>query len=54
MLYEVITIKKPFCALEEGLIEGALREKLDRECRVRETECYGTGHGHCLFVLTVP
>ena len=47
-------IGKPFCALSEGLIEGVLCEKLGREFRVREIECYGTGHGHCMFEVTVP
>ncbi|WP_255334966.1 V4R domain-containing protein [Methanosarcina sp. KYL-1] len=46
-------IGKPFCAFNEGLIEGILREKLGQEYRVRETECYGTGHGHCLFEITL-
>lgn len=40
---------KPFCALREGLIEGILKEKLGKDYKVLETECYGTGHDHCLF-----
>lgn len=46
-------IGKPFCALKEGIIEGILKEKLGKECRVLETECYGTGHKHCLFEITI-
>ncbi len=45
-------IGKPFCALREGLIEGILKEKLGKEFRVLETECYGTEHDHCLFEIT--
>jgi predicted hydrocarbon binding protein len=46
-------IGKPFCTLKEGIIEGILKEKLDQECRVLEIECYGTGHKHCLFEITL-
>jgi len=46
-------VGKPFCTLKEGIIEGILREKLGTECRVLETECYGTGHEHCLFEITI-
>lgn len=44
---------KPLCALREGIIEGILKEKLGEECGVLETECYGTGHTHCLFEITI-
>ncbi len=44
---------KPFCALREGIIEGVLKEKLGKECGVLEIECYGTGHTHCLFEITI-
>jgi predicted hydrocarbon binding protein len=44
---------KPFCALREGIIEGILKEKLEKECGVMEIECYGTGHAHCLFEITI-
>ena len=46
-------IGKPFCTLREGIIEGILRGKLEKEYRVLETECYGTGHQHCLFKITI-
>lgn len=46
-------IGKPFCTLKEGIIEGILKEKLGVKCSVLETECYGTGHGHCLFEITL-
>ena len=46
-------IGKPFCTLTEGIIEGILKGKLEKEYRVTETECYGSGHKHCLFKITV-
>lgn len=46
-------IGKPFCTLREGIIEGILRGKLEKEYEVLETECYGTGHEHCLFKITI-
>ncbi|WP_292391581.1 V4R domain-containing protein [Methanosarcina sp. UBA5] len=46
-------IGKPFCTLREGIIEGILKGKLDKEYRVTETECYGSGHEHCLFKITI-
>lgn len=45
-------IGKPFCTLREGIIEGILNGKLENEYRVTETECYGSGHEHCLFKIT--
>lgn len=46
-------IGKPFCTLREGLIEGILKGKLGKEYKVLETECYGTGHEHCFFEITL-
>ena len=46
-------IGKPFCTLKVGIIEGILKEKLGENCSVLETECYGTGHEHCLFEITL-
>lgn len=46
-------IGKPFCALREGIIEGILKGKLEMDYKVAETECYGTGHEHCLFNITL-
>lgn len=46
-------IGKPFCSLTEGIIEGILKGKLEKDYRVTETECYGTGHEHCLFKITI-
>jgi predicted hydrocarbon binding protein len=46
-------VGKPVCAFIEGMIEGILNGKLKSECKVNETECYGTGHKHCLFKITI-
>lgn len=46
-------IGKPFCTLKEGIIEGILKEKIGADCSVLEIECYGTGHAHCLFEITL-
>ncbi|MGB9939209.1 V4R domain-containing protein [Methanosarcina sp.] len=47
-------VGKPFCTFREGIIEGILKGKLEKEdCKVIETECYGTGHEHCLFKITI-
>jgi predicted hydrocarbon binding protein len=46
-------IGKPFCTLREGIIEGILKGKLEKDYKVIETECYGTGHKHCLFKITI-
>lgn len=46
-------IGKPFCTLREGIIEGILRGKFEKEYRVTEIECYGSGHEHCLFKITI-
>lgn len=46
-------IGKPFCTLREGIIEGILDGKLEKDYKVTETECYGTGHEHCLFKVTI-
>ncbi|HET8685745.1 MAG TPA: V4R domain-containing protein, partial [Methanosarcina sp.] len=27
--------------------------KLEKDYEVTETECYGTGHEHCLFNITI-
>ncbi len=48
----MLSTGKVLCAFEEGLIEGLLEGKLGKKFRVKETECYGTGHGHCLFTIT--
>lgn len=46
-------IGRPFCTLREGIIEGILKGKLKKEYKVTETECYGSGHEHCLFKITI-
>jgi predicted hydrocarbon binding protein/sugar-specific transcriptional regulator TrmB len=41
------------CTLDEGLIEGIMESKLKVEAHVQEVECYGTGHDHCKFTVTM-
>jgi predicted hydrocarbon binding protein len=41
------------CTLDEGLIEGIMESKLKVEAHVQEVECYGTGHDHCKFTVTL-
>ncbi|MCG2727177.1 MAG: ArsR family transcriptional regulator [Candidatus Methanoperedenaceae archaeon] len=42
---------KTLCSMDEGIIEGVLSSRLKLDCNVRETECNGTGHRHCKFVV---
>ncbi len=44
-------VGKTLCSMDEGIIEGILQSKLQRECRVDEIECYGTGHNNCRFIV---
>lgn len=45
------SVGKTLCTFEEGLLEGILFEKLGLRYTVKEIECYGTGHTHCLFLI---
>lgn len=42
---------KTLCSFDEGLFEGIFSGKLGLDCKMKEIECYGTGHNHCLFVM---
>ncbi|MCX9014082.1 MAG: ArsR family transcriptional regulator [Candidatus Methanoperedens sp.] len=44
-------IGKTLCSMDEGIMEGLLSNKLGVDYNVQETECYGTGFGHCTFVI---
>ncbi len=44
-------IGKTVCSMDEGIIEGVISSKLKQDCNVKETECNGTGHHHCKFVV---
>lgn len=44
-------VGKTLCSMDEGIIEGVFSSKLNRHCNVKETECCGTGHNHCKFVV---
>ncbi len=44
-------VGKTLCSMDEGIIEGIFSNRLDLILDVQEIECYGTGHGHCRFVI---
>lgn len=44
-------VGKTLCSMDEGIIEGVFSSRLNLNCNVRETECFGTGHSHCKFVV---
>ncbi|MHC1576217.1 MAG: V4R domain-containing protein [Methanosarcinaceae archaeon] len=39
------------CSFDEGILEAVLLAQLGIDCTMKETECYGTGYDHCLFVM---
>ncbi len=44
-------VGKTLCSMDEGIIEGVFSSRLSIKCDVKETECFGTGHKHCKFVV---
>jgi hypothetical protein len=44
-------IGKPYCRLDEGIIEGILLKNTGRRHEVREVKCWGTGDDYCLFLI---
>ncbi|MFU8767446.1 MAG: V4R domain-containing protein [Candidatus Methanoperedens sp.] len=44
-------VGKKLCSMDEGIIESILSNRLGTGYYVQETECYGTGDGHCTFVI---
>lgn len=44
-------VGKTLCSMDEGIIEGIFSNRLNLILDVQEIECYGTGHGHCRFVI---
>jgi predicted hydrocarbon binding protein/DNA-binding transcriptional ArsR family regulator len=42
-------VGKTLCSMDEGIMEGIFNSKLNMNCKVIETECFGTGHNHCKF-----
>ena len=44
-------VGKTLCSFDEGLLEGILFGKLGLNCTIKETECFGNGYEHCLFVM---
>lgn len=41
------------CSLDEGMLEAIIEEKLKVRCSIEETECHGTGHQHCKFIIKI-
>ncbi|HEY9206877.1 MAG TPA: V4R domain-containing protein [Candidatus Methanoperedens sp.] len=44
-------VGKTLCSMDEGIMEGIFASRLNIEYNIRETECFGTGHKHCKFVI---
>ncbi|AEH61191.1 transcriptional regulator, ArsR family [Methanosalsum zhilinae DSM 4017] len=44
-------VNRKLCFFEEGIFEGIFFESLNKKLKVREIECCGTGHDHCLFLV---
>ncbi len=44
-------VGKTLCSFDEGLLEGIIFGKLGLNCTFKETECFGNGYEHCLFVM---
>ncbi len=42
-------IGKPYCRLDEGIIEGVMRKKTGKRYSVKEVKCWGTGDEICEF-----
>jgi hypothetical protein len=45
------TVGHAICAVDEGIIQGIIEVRLDRAVRIREAECTGMGHDHCLYIV---
>ncbi len=44
-------IGKPYCKIDEGIIEGILNKKLKKRFIVKEVRCWGTGDEVCDFEI---
>lgn len=44
-------VGKTLCSFDEGLLEGIIFGTLGLNCTIKETECFGNGYQHCLFVM---
>jgi hypothetical protein len=49
--YGLPEIGKPYCRIDEGIIEGVLHGKTGMRHRVREVRCWGTGDEVCEFEI---
>lgn len=47
------SLGKTLCSISEGIIEGILSSRLNLNYDIMETECFGTGHNRCKFVVEV-
>jgi len=47
-------VGRTLCALVEGIIEGIFEATLKIPVTVKEVECFGTGHNHCKFDISIP
>src|SRR5271157_506118 len=47
----VPNVGQTICRFDEGFLSTLLSEKLKTQYSVEELECYGTGAGHCRFVV---
>ncbi len=48
---DVPDVGKTLCTLNEGIIEAIFDKKTGVPLRVTQTECFGTQHNFCKFVL---
>ena len=46
-------VGRTLCALVEGIIEGIFEASLKLQVRAKEVECFGTGHNHCKFCISI-
>jgi hypothetical protein len=44
-------VGRPLCALDEGIMESVFNERTNKNWKVREFVCHGTGDDHCLFTF---
>lgn len=49
--YKMPCVGKTLCSFDEGIIEGIFSSRLKLKYNVKETECFGTGHDLCKFVV---
>ncbi|KXB06334.1 hypothetical protein AKJ51_03860 [candidate division MSBL1 archaeon SCGC-AAA382A20] len=45
-------INETVCSLDEGMIEGIIKERTGEKISVQEVECFGTGENRCKFKMS--